>query len=302
KLSADGTTLLFSTYLGGTKTDFGTGIAVDTDGNAYLIGNTQSTDFPTTANAYQKTLKGNSDPFIAKVSATGSDLLYATYLGGSANTVESGYAVAVDAGGYAFVTGLTSSTDFPTTNGVLQKNKLGFSDAFVAKINPSAPNGPASLVYSTYLGGTTDETGYSIAVDVGGDAFVAGYTNSFNFPTKPNGFQTTYGGLGDGFLAELNPSASALLYSTYVGGSQGEQATGVAVDGDGNAYVTGYTESTNFKTRNAYQDANQGGSDAFVVKINPSLSGDPSLVYATYLGGSNDDNNSFSTPYGSIAV
>src|SRR5262249_3359483 len=113
KLSADGTTLLFSTYLGGTKTDFGTGIAVDTDGNAYLIGNTQSTDFPTTANAYQKTLKGNSDPFIAKVSATGSDLLYATYLGGSANTVESGYAVAVDAGGYAFVTGLTSSTDFP---------------------------------------------------------------------------------------------------------------------------------------------------------------------------------------------
>ena len=266
KLNAPGSALVYSTYLGGSGTDDGMGIAVDGAGCAYVTGDTSSTDFPT-QNPLQPQKKGNYDAFVAKLNASGSALVYSTYLGGSGRDVGSG--IAVDGAGCAYVTGHTSSTDFPTQN-PLQPQKKGNYDAFVAKLN--APG--SALVYSTYLGGSDDDQGRGIAVDGAGCAYVTGHTYSTDFPTQ-NPLQPQKKGPLDAFVAKWNASGSALVYSTYLGGSDPDWGYGIAVDGAGCAYVTGYTWSTDFPTQNPLQPQNKGDEDAFVAKIRDPLLGWP---------------------------
>jgi hypothetical protein len=279
KLNAAGNELVYSTYLGGSNSDAGQGIAVDAAGNAYVTGYTYSTNFPT-ANPYQATLAGTYNVFVTKLNAAGNTLIYSTYLGG--NGGDNGFGIAVDASGNTYVTGYTYSTNFPTVN-PFQASYGGGTDAFVTKFN-SAGSG---LDYSTYLGGSSVDAGNGIAVDVEGNAYVTGYTYSKNFPTV-NPYQATFGGgLYDAFVTKLDAVGNAAFYSTYLGGSGGDDGQGIAVDTAGNAYVTGYTYSTNFPTANPYQATFGGGNyDAFVTKFNTAGS---SLLYSTYLGGSSTD-------------
>ena len=268
--------LIYSTYLGGGGNDQGSGIAVDSAGNAYVTGSTGSSNFPT-KNPLQSANGGSTTAFVTKINAAGSALVYSTYLGGSGG--DSGSGIAVDIGGNAYVTGYTDSTDFPTKN-PLQSSNGGSDDAFVAEINAAG----SALVYSTYLGGSGSDGGSGIAVDSAGNAYVTGSTSSTDFPTK-NPFQPTLHGGNpsyDAFVAKINSSGSGLVYSTYLGGSDTDTGSGIAVDGAGNAYVTGLTYSTDFPTVNPLQPANAGEGDAFVTKFNPTGS---ALVYSTYLGG-----------------
>jgi subtilase family serine protease len=274
KLSADGGSIIYSTFLGGNGAETGIGIAVDGGGNAHVVGYTNSTNFPL-VNAYQSGNAGDFDVFVTKLNATGSSLVYSTYLGGSAADV--GYGIAVDAAGSAYITGYTNSINFPVKN-AYQSGSAGGSDVFVTKISPDG----LTLGYSTYLGGNSADAGVGIALDGGGNAYVAGYTNSTNYPTKYP-VQTANAGGSDAFVTKVNPTGSALVYSTYLGGTSTDAAYALAVDGTGNAYVTGYTNSTNFPVLSAFQTTSGGGSDVFVTKIGASGS---SLVYSTYLGGS----------------
>jgi hypothetical protein len=286
KLGPSGSTpLLYSTYLGGSDDDFGDGVAVDAAGNAYVTGRTFSTDFPTSADAFDTTLGGGSDAFVTKLGPSGSaPLLYSTYLGGSGD--ETGGGVAVDGAGNAYVTGDTGSADFPTSAGAFDTTLGGSGDAFVTKLGPS---GSAPLLYSTYLGGSGNDFGRGIAVDGAASAYVTGTTGSADFPTSAGAFDTTLGGGFDAFVTKLGPSGSApLLYSTYLGGSGGETGHGIAVDGAGNAYLTGFTGSADFPTSaGAFDMSLSGVDDAFVTKLGPS--GSAPLLYSTYLGGSGND-------------
>jgi hypothetical protein len=293
KINPAGSALVYSTYLGGSGEEQEAALAVDSAGNAYITGATYSNNFPTTPGALQTTCAGGScvyptpDGFVTKINPTGSALVYSTYLGGS--WIDEGNNIAVDGAGNAYVVGATWSSDFPTTAGAFQtvcSNGIDCSDngdAFVAKINPAG----SALVYSTYLGGTGNDLGAAIAVDNSGDAFLTGDTNSTDFPTKnplqpANGSSATNG--YNSFVTEFNPTGSALVYSTYLGGSSGNDvALDIAVDSAGNAYLTGQAESTNFPTLDPWQAAYGGGrSDAFVTKINSTGS---AFIYSTYLGG-----------------
>jgi hypothetical protein len=286
KINAAGSALVYSTYLGGSQTDSGHAIAVDGSGNAYVTGNTSSTNFPT-VNPLQAGLggcgffgcAGGVDAFVTEINAAGSALVYSTFLGGGADDFGNG--IAVDGSGNAYVTGYTLSNDFPTAH-PLQGKYGDFVDAFVTKINAAG----SAYVYSTYLGGFAFDQGNAIAVDGAGNAYVTGYTSSTNFPTT-NPLQASNGGSYSAFITKINAAGSAYVYSTYLGGSSSfDVGTGIAVDGSGNAYVTGYTTSINFPTANPLQASNGGGRDAFVTKINAAGS---ALVYSTYLGGSGDD-------------
>ena len=280
KLNAAGNDLVYSTYLGGTGTDNGRGIAVDSVGCAYVAGYTDSTDFPT-KNAYQPSIAGSytSDTFITKLNATGSDLVYSTYLGGTSG--DYGFGIAVDSVGYAYVAGYTDSTDFPTKN-AYQSSPAGGSDIFITKLNTTGND----LVYSTYLGGTGIDYGYGIAVDSVGCVYVTGYTNSTNFPVE-NAYQPAFsGGSYDTFITKLNPAGNALVYSTYLGGTGMDSGRGIAVDYVGCAYVTGFTNSTDFPVLNAYQPSLAGDYDVFLTKLNAAGN---ALSYSTYLGGTDAD-------------
>ena len=286
KLNASGNSLLYSTYLGGDSLNYGYGIAVDKSGNAYVTGHSNSGDFPI-KNGFDRT-QNNGDAFMTKLNPTASgsaSLVYSTLLGGASN--DFGKAIAVDSKGYAYVTGYTDSTDFPTKNAFSSKRTGPFSDAFVTKLNPAA-SGSASLVYSTYLGGSHQDYGNGIAVDSKGNAYVTGRTQSTDFPTK--NFYKTSGGYIDPFVTKVNATGNTLLYSTYLGGKNIDYANAIALDSKGYVYVTGQTESTDFPIKNAFDGTLAGSSyDAFVMKLNPAASGAPSLVNSSYLGGSGHD-------------
>jgi len=277
KLNPDSTGLVYSTYFGGNGWDQASAIAVDSSGNTYVTGYTLSANFPT-VNPCQGSYSGSGDAFVAKLSPAGNSLVYSTYLGGS-NT-DNANAIAIDSAGNAYLTGYTHSNDFPT-DGPYQASNSGFSDAFITKLN-STGNG---LIYSTYLGGITEEKSFAIAVDSSDNTYVAGYTLSTNFPTA-NPYQVSTGGSYDAFITKLNPSGSGLVYSTYLGGNGFDQANAIAVESSGSVYVAGWTDSANFPVAGPCQASKDGGQDAFVTKLNPSGNG---LVYSTYLGGSNDD-------------
>jgi hypothetical protein len=267
--------LSYSTYLGGSSEDSGNGIAVDSSGNAYVIGTTSSVDFPTVPGAIQQTLRGASNAFVGKLNPTGSTLVYSTYLGGS-HTDVGAFGIAVDGSGNAYVTGKTSSSDFPTTPGAFQQALKGTSNAFVTKLNPTG----SALLYSTYLGGSSNDGGADIAVDSSGNAYVTGGTDSIDFPATPGAFQTTFGGNRDAFATKLNATGSGLVYSTYLGGSDEDFGTSITVDELGSAYLAGLAGSVDFPTTpGAFQTTSPGSG--FVTKISPSGS---ALVYSTYLG------------------
>ncbi len=260
KLSADGSALVYSTYVGGRGGEFGESIAVDAEGCAYVTGSTNSTDFPT-ANPLQPEYGGGDfDAYVLKLSPDGSALVYSTYFGGRGTDLGGG--IAVDAEGNAYLAGKTRSPDFPTAN-PLQPELRGSDDAFVAKLDPTGK----ALIYSTYLGGRGGETGAAIAVDGEGNAYVAGQTSSRDFPTV-DALQPDYGGGAfDAFVAKVNADGSALVHSTYLGGSSADAARGMAVDAEGNAYVAGFTLSNNFPTANALQPDLAGLENAFVAKV-----------------------------------
>jgi hypothetical protein len=268
-LNSRGTALVYSTYLGGSSFDPSRGIAVDRKGNAYVGGTTASFDFPTTPDAFQPAFAGGAqDAFVTKLNRRGTALLYSTYLGGSGlDTGFGGVGLAVDEDGNAYVTGATNSPDFPTTPGAFQTAFAGGAfDSFVAKLNRRG----TALLYSTYLGGSGSDFGLGdVAVDEDGSAYVTGTTNSPNFPTTPDVFQPAFaGGANDAFVTKLNRRGTALLYSTYLGGGGSDRGRDIAVDEDGNAYVTGSTDSANFPTTpGAFQTAIAGSNDAFVAKI-----------------------------------
>ena len=274
--------LEYSSYLGGSDRDQGHGIAVGADGSIYVTGQTLSDNFPTTAGSFQPTAGGSIDAFVTKFSADGSTLVYSTYLGGSG--IDVAYAIAVDAAGNAYVTGL-ASTGFPTTPGSFQTEHAGGTDAFVAKLNAAG----STLVYSTFLGGGGYDQTWGIAVDGDGSAYVTGSTlkPGDDFPVTPGAFQPSRGGPDPAaFVTKFNPTGSALEYSTHLGGSETDSGYDIAVLG-GYAYVTGRTGSTDFPTTVGAFDTTLGAStDAFVTKMNADGSG---LVYSTYLGSSRGD-------------
>jgi len=279
KLNAGGASLAYSTYLGGNDSDVGFGIAVDSAGNAYVTGESWSNNFPV-VNAIQPNNPGiQQDVIVFKLNSAGNNLDYSTYLGG--HNSQTGWDIAVDASGNAYVTGHTISSTFPVVN-AFQPQIKGVRDAFVTKLNTAG----SALVYSSFLGSSGDlDYGFSIAIDNAGNAYVTGQTTQNDFPTV-NPIQAAPGGFGEVFVSKVNPSGSALLYSTYLGGEVNELGKSIAVDGEGNAYISGWTESTNFPTANAYQTAKSDFEDVFVTKINAAGS---ALVYSTYLGGSSRD-------------
>jgi hypothetical protein len=284
KLNATGSALVYSTYLGGSSHDDAEGIAVDAAGEAFVVGTTQSTNFPTRS-AIQSSNRGGIDAFVAKLSTDGSALVYSTYLGGTSNDLAD--AIAVDAAGEAFVAGYTSSTNFRTASALQAFHATDSSsyDAFVSKLSAAG----TTLVYSTYLGGNAYDRATGIAIDGAGEAFVTGYTTSTTFPTA-SPFQSSYGGgFDDAFVTRINATGSALVYSTYLGGTGTDVGEAIAVDSAGEAFVTGYTVSTDFPTASPIQAAHASdgsGDDAFVTKLSSAGS---ALVYSTYLGGNDTD-------------
>ena len=281
KLNSAGNALIYSTYLGGSNNDLGTGIVVDAAGNAYITGDTLSADFPV-ASAVQATFGGQTDAFVTKLSPSGA-IVFSTFLGGSG--VEHAGGIAIDSGPNIFVAGGTSSTNFPVV-AALQPANGGNQDVFVTKIKATG----AAIVYSTYLGGTggslsAPEQANGIVADASGNAYITGVTNSTNFPVTSGAFQTGYKGATDAFVAKISPGGNALLYSTYLGGSSFDQANGIAVDSSGSAYVAGYTSSGNFPSTNGVQAGFKGLYDAFVAKLNTAGNG---LTFSTYYGGTNE--------------
>jgi hypothetical protein len=270
--------LIYSTYLGGSDYDQGNSIAVDASGNAYVTGYILSSNFPTTAGAFDTTFNGGNDVFVTKLNPSGSGLVYSTFLGGTDDG--GGNSIAVDASGNAYVTGSSNSPDFPTTLGAFDTSYNGSLDIFVTKLNSSG----SELIYSTLLGGTYNDSGQSIAVDTNGNTYVTGWTESYNFPTFSERLYAPIPYvIAEAFVTKLNPSGSALVYSKIIGTGTGSS---IAVDASGNAYVTGWAESSIPITAGAFDSTWNGGNDVFVSKLNASGSG---YVYSTYLGGSGYD-------------
>jgi len=273
KISADGSTLIYSTYLGGTGYDYPQDIAVDSDGNAYVIGQTSSTDFPLSADAIQEVYGGGAnDVFVAKLSASGDTLIYSSYLGGSNS--DYGQGIAVDNTGQAYVTGYTWSTDFPTYNALYSSFQGQSNNAFVAQINDTA----TALVYSTYLG---ISQGFDIAVDSDGNAYVTGVCWD-DFPVTSGAYSDS----GPIFVSKIIASGASLAYSSRLGGSGGGYGYGIALDGENRAYITGKTYAADFPVVGAYQTAQPGGYDAFLVQLESDGS---DILYASYIGGLQED-------------
>src|SRR5215208_6646147 len=261
KLNASGSALAYSTFLGGSDLDQGLGIAVR-EGRVYVTGRTESPNYPTTPGAFDTTFNGNRDAFVTKLNASGSALVYSTFLGGS--DLDQGESIAVDREGRVYVTGLTQSADFPTTLGAFDRTFNGPNDAFVTKLNASG----SALAYSTFLGGSDIDLGGDIAVSGRGSAYVTGFTGSADYPTTSGAFDTSYNGSIDAFVTKLNASGAALAYSTFLGGSDQDEGLGIAVDGEGRAYVTGQTRSANYPTTpGAFDTTFNGNRDAFVTKL-----------------------------------
>lgn len=269
--------LVWGTFIGGSSYNGGYlgYMALDRNGNAYVMGMTDASDFPT-KNPFQGNLVGKLDAFVTKLDSTGQ-IVYSTYI----SPINSVGRIAVDSAGSAYVVGDTASSQFPIVNAV-QPNFAGGSssgDAFVVKLSPEG----SALVYSTYLGGSGDDYAAGVAVDSAGNAYVTGTTTSRNFPTA-NALQPQFGGgVYDAFIAKLNPAGTALVYSTYLGGKGDDTVGAVAVDDQGSAYIGGRTTSADFPTKSAFQAELAGGEDGFFAKLSPT--GD-ALLFSSYFGGS----------------
>jgi hypothetical protein len=285
KLNSTGTSLIYSTYIGGSNNDAGMSIAIDGTGNAYITGRTKSTDYDTTAGAFQTTYGGGmqeGDVFITKLNSSGTNLIYSTYIGG--NNDESAFSIAIDDAGNAYITGSTWSNDYDITSGAFKTLYEGAKDVFVSKLDSTGNE----LIYSTYIGGFDFDYGVDIAIDGFGNAYITGGTVSTNYDITPGAFQTFHGGgYYDVFVTKLNSTGTGLIYSTYIGGNHNDFGYAISIDISGNAYITGYTNSFNYDiTPGTIQSNNEGGTDIFVSKLNNTGNG---LIYSTYMGGNNDD-------------
>ncbi|MDX6447219.1 MAG: hypothetical protein QOH71_4293 [Blastocatellia bacterium] len=285
KIDASGGNIIYSTYIGGAGLDRADGIALDSAGNAYVVGRVgnTSTDFPTTAGSLAPTYQGGDfDGVVFKLNALGNNLIYSTFLGGEDNDSTEG--IAVDVSGNACVTGGTRSAGFPVTASAFQSSRAGDTDAYLTKLNAAG----SAVLYSTLLGGSSTDRGSGVALGPSGIVYVAGYAASTDFPTQ-NAFQTFSGGSFDAFITKIDTNASggaSVLFSTYLGGIGDDKAYGIVIDNGGNnIYITGQTSSNNFPVLAPAQPAFGGSFDAFVAKISSS----GAKVYATYLGGTGDD-------------
>ena len=284
--------LEYATFLGGSSHEIAAGIDVDAAGNAYVVGMTQSPDFPTRPGSFKRTgAAGNfGDVFVSKLNAAGTALVYSTFIGGG--NFDWGRRIAIDAAGNAYVTGQTKSSNFPTTGGAFDRTfniancpRCGIDqyDTFVTKLNAAG----SALVYSTFIGGTDFDDARGIAVDGAGNAYVTGETLSSDFPTTAGSFDRTRNGEYDVFLTKLNAAGSALVYSTFLGGTRVDNGERVVVDAAGAAYVMGFTSSTDLPTTaGAFDTTANGAFDVFVTKVNAAGS---ALVYSTFLGGQGSD-------------
>lgn len=283
KLNQTGSSLTYSTYIGGTYDDIGESIAVGKAGSAYIVGYTKSADYDT-LKPYQGTLEvggATFDAFVTKLGPLGRALVYSTYLGGNSN--DYGNSIAVDDSGYAYIVGETSSSNFDVTTGVFQTSNQGNEDVFVTKFNKEG-NG---LVYSTYIGGSSMDLGRGIAIDTNGYTYITGTTTSLNYDITAGAYQTTFSSGNEVFITKLNKIGSNLEYSTYLGALGIDWGAGITVDSEGNACITGHTTSSNFDvTPDAYQLTNGGGTDVFLTKINNTGS---ALIYSTYIGGGSNE-------------
>lgn len=281
KLNPQGNALVYSGFLGGEENDSVEGVVVDAAGVAYVTGGTKSNSFPTSVGTYQGSRAGDTDAFLTKINASGSGLLYSTFIGGAGTDRGSG--VVIDGNGIAYVAGYGASPDFPTED-PFQAGFGGSFDAFIAKFDTNA-SGISSLVFCSNLGGTGDDKAFSMAIDSGAaNVYVVGQTSSNNFPVL-NPAQPASGGSFDAFIAKIS-SAGAKVYATYYGGSGDDRGTGIAVNATG-VYVTGFTASTNLPVVAPLQLNNGGGFDAFVAKLNPAGN---AFLYSTYLGGAANEN------------
>ncbi|MCK5559012.1 MAG: SBBP repeat-containing protein, partial [Thermoplasmata archaeon] len=286
--------LVYSTYLGSSDYDVGYEVDVDSNDNAYVTGYTGSSDFDdTTLGAYDEAHNGGHDVFLTKLNPTGTSLLYSTFIGGSSS--DEGRDLVIDSSGNIYICGVTSSNNFPTTSNAYDEVYNLNQDGFVVKLNP-AGTGLNDLKYSSYLGGNSLDYCHSIDIDSSNRIYVAGDTQSTNFPNTTTSFQNKHnGGWIDGFFAKINPVNSGtfdLVYGTYLGGSTApsfqaqDMAYGIRADSSGNAYITGVTYANNFPTTaGAYSTSLSSYSDAFITKINPAGGGPSDLLYSTYIGG-----------------
>jgi len=281
KLSPDGKSVVYSTYLGGSGFDQANGIAVDRRGVAYVVGETGSGNFPT-QNSWQDSLGGFVDAFVSRIWVDGSVLQFSTYLGGA--ELDAANAVALDDQGNAYLVGMSKSSDFPTKSALRSSLAGGANqDAVVAKVNFGG-----GLEFSTYWGGTADEDAEGLALDSSNNVYVTGWTLSTDFPTL-GAVQTSHGDAGtsmDAWVSELNASGSTLMYSTFLGGGDEDRGRGIAVDQSANAYVAGYTRSTDFPTASSFQTQLLDNVDAFLAKLSGAGT---TLVYSTFLGGGSSD-------------
>jgi hypothetical protein len=279
----DLTTLLASTYLGGSDYDYGRSIAIDPDGNIYVTGVTWSSDFPITPGAYDTFINGFADAFVSKLSGDLTGLLASTYLGGSEHDFSNSIAInSSDSGGNIYVTGVTYSSDFPITLDAYDTS-FNSGDAFVSRLDGNLE----TLLASTYLGGFSSEFGNSIAIDSGGNIYVAGETLSSDFPITPGAYDASFNGGGyfggDTFVSKLDGGLTNLLASTFLGGDLRDEGKSIAIDTGGNVYVVGSTESANFPTTpGAYDTSFRGYVDVVVSKLNGDLT---NLLASTFLGG-----------------
>ncbi|HEX6683413.1 MAG TPA: SBBP repeat-containing protein [Candidatus Limnocylindrales bacterium] len=291
KLNPTGTALVYSTFLGGSNFEWGRDLAVDAAGSAYVTGQTKSSNFPTTSGAFDRTFNVDScprcgidqyDAFVTKLNPSGSALVYSTFLGGFG--IDDGMFLALDAANQVYLAGETASSNFPTTSGAFDGTANGGSDVYVAKFNAQG----SQLLYSTRLGGADNELPGGIAVDASGNAVVGGSTRSIEFPSTPGTIQPVHSGgefieLFEGFVTKLNPTGSALVYSTFLGGTMRDSIGEVFVDSLGNVYVGGGTFSPEFPTTPGVWDTVfDNGSEGFVVKLNPTAS---AFVYSTFTDG-----------------
>lgn len=299
KLNAAGNAFVFSSYLGGSRNentsllDTGTrsaalGIALDANRNVYVTGMTESTNFPT-KNAAYNSHNGLTDIFLTKVQADGSALLYSTYIGGGGADYSGD--VAVSDNGMAYIVGRTLASNYPTKN-AFQSKSAGDIDIVISQFD-TTKSGSSSLVYSTYFGGSSSDAGMGIRIDAQGNMYIAGFTQSLNFPVQ-NAFQTQNGSAGsaiprDAIVAKLSADGKTLLYSTYLGGEAYDVGYGLEIDKNGTMFIVGNTDSNRFPTKNAWQVARADVTDVFVARIDPSKTGANSLLYSTYLGGTDRD-------------
>ncbi|MFN3648483.1 MAG: fibronectin type III domain-containing protein [Armatimonadota bacterium] len=282
KINPTGTSLVYSTYFGGTSDDSGQKIEVDAAGAAYVVGTTTSNDFPVTPRVADRSYNGLEDVFVLKLDPTGTDVEYSTYLGGSRSDV--GLGIAVDANGLAHVVGSTESLNFPIGGRSFDRSQNGLSDAFLVRLSADG----RTVDLGTFLGGDGFDVARGVALDADGAIYLAGGTDSLNFPTTSGAFDRTRGGIRDAFAAKLSRGGGSLVYSTFVGGSANDEAYDVAVTPAGVACLTGETRSLDFPTTSGGFDrtGNFPTRDAFVACL---ARNGASLTYGTYLGGVGDD-------------